>query len=72
MKPCNNNIIEALNLSHQLLLLADKGDIEREDDGCGVLFGIIRDSAYRIQSEAKKEVAMHKKNGKWDTDTDNV
>jgi hypothetical protein len=66
MKPCNKNILESLEMSRQLLFLADKGDIESDDSGCGVLYGIIRDTAYRIKAEAERELEEHKKSGKWD------
>jgi len=26
--------------------LADEGDADREDTGCGILYGVLRDSAY--------------------------
>jgi hypothetical protein len=66
MKPFNQNIYETLELSHQLLFLADKGDMERDDDGCGVLYGIVRDIAYRIKAEAEREIECHRKKGKWE------
>jgi hypothetical protein len=68
MKPFNKNIQDALELSRQLLFLADKGDMERDDDGCGVLYGIVRDVGYRIKNEAEREIDCHKKKGKWEVD----
>ena len=40
-----------------LLALSEKGDMRREDDGCGILYGVLRDSAYKIRkmAEAEKE-----------------
>ena len=42
-----------------LLDLADTGDAVCNDDGCRVLFGVVRDSAYRIQRELDREVRNH-------------
>jgi len=66
MKKCNENIRKALSLAEELQELADSGDINREDDGCGVLFGVIRDSAYKIKAQAEKEMNTHISKGKWD------
>jgi hypothetical protein len=66
MKPYNRNINDTLELSRQLMFLADKGDMERDDDGCGVLYGIVRDIAYRIKAEAEREIECHRKKGKWE------
>jgi len=48
-----------------LLALADKGDLEREDVGCGILYGIVRDSAYKIKRAAESEMTVHIRMGKW-------
>jgi hypothetical protein len=66
MKPYNQNIHDTLDLSQELMSIADKGDMEREDDGCGVLYGIVRDAAYRIKTEAEREIDCHRKKGKWE------
>lgn len=66
MKVCNKNILKVLEYTNQLLTMADKGDSQRNDDGCGVLYGIIRDSAYKIQNQARQEIDNHKKKGSWD------
>jgi hypothetical protein len=34
-----------LEMVEGMLRLADKGDAFREDVGCGVLYGVLRDSA---------------------------
>lgn len=66
MKKCNENINKALELADRLLELGATGDEEREDEGCGVLFGIIRDAGYRVKDLADKEKEKHIKSGKWD------
>lgn len=66
MRSCNENIVEALKLVEEMLSLAEKGDLEREDVGCGVLYGIIRDSAYKIRKVAERERDGHRRKGAWD------
>ena len=65
MKASNENIETTLKLAECLLALAEKGDLEREDVGCGILYGILRDSAYRIRRAAETEKSLHEKSGKW-------
>jgi hypothetical protein len=43
----------------EMLELADLGDNYRLDDGCGVVFGTLRDSAYKIRKLANDELAKH-------------
>ena len=35
--------------------LADQGDVDREDNGCGILYGVLRDSAYQLKKLAEEE-----------------
>ncbi len=65
MKASNENIKTTLKLANSLLELAEKGDLERDDVGCGVLYGIVRDAAYKIRKVAEMEKAMHIKMKKW-------
>lgn len=65
VKPCNANIDRTLQLVKDMLELADKGDAEREDVGCGIMYGILRDSAYKLQKIAEKEKEAHIKKGWW-------
>ncbi len=65
MKPANENIKRTLKLVKAMLELADAGDAHREDAGCGVLYGIIRDAGYKIRKQAETEKAAHVKNGDW-------
>ena len=66
MKPCNQNIQNALDLVQAMIRLADQGDAEREDVGCGILYGVLRDSAYRLKRLAEDEKARHIAKGWWD------
>ena len=65
MRPSDNNIQKTLQLTNAMIALADKGDGEREDTGCGVLYGVVRDSAYKIKKLAEMEKQQHMKKGWW-------
>jgi hypothetical protein len=69
MKQCNQGIIKSLDLAREMLLLSDEGDARREDSGCGILYGVIRDSAYKILRLAEAEREAHVKKGWWETDS---
>jgi hypothetical protein len=65
VKPCDSNIKTTLDLVEDMIKLADKGDIEREDTGCGILYGVLRDSAYKLKKLAEQEKEKHKQKGWW-------
>ena len=70
MKPCDQNIKKTLEITEAMIKLAVKGDREREDNGCGILYGILLDSAYKIKKIAEEEKQAHKNKGWWKkTDT---
>ena len=48
-----------------MIYLADQGDTDREDNGCGILYGVLRDSAYKLQKLAEEEKAAHVSKGLW-------
>jgi hypothetical protein len=60
-KPCDRNIQRTIELARAMIRLADKGDADREDTGCGILYGILRDSAYKLWRLAEEEKARHLK-----------
>ena len=66
MRPCNKVIEDTLKLVMSMLSLSDQGDAVREDDGCGILYGVLRDSAYKIKKMAETEKENHMKKGLWD------
>ncbi|MCD6584869.1 MAG: hypothetical protein J7K96_03825 [Desulfobacteraceae bacterium] len=66
MKACNQNIRTTLKLVKKMIELANAGDEDRDDVGCGILYGILRDSAYRIKKIAENEKNTHMDKGKWD------
>ncbi|OGP62001.1 MAG: hypothetical protein A2V65_07325 [Deltaproteobacteria bacterium RBG_13_49_15] len=45
--------------------LANRGDAEREDVGCGIIYGILRDSAFKIKKLADQEKEAHIRKGWW-------
>ncbi len=65
MKSCDQNIKSTFKLVKDMIKLAEKGGADREDVGCGILYGIILDSAYRIKEIAEKEKQMHIQKGWW-------
>jgi hypothetical protein len=65
MKLCDESIRKTLILVNEMLDLAEEGDANREDTNCGVLFGVLRDSAYKIRQMAEAEREAHIKKGWW-------
>lgn len=65
VKPCNQHILKALQLTEEMLSLADRGENDREDNGCGILFGVLRDSAYKLRKLAEAERLNHVRKGWW-------
>ena len=59
MRECNKHIVEAIELARRLIILADEGEAHAEDDGCVLLYGIVRDCAYKIRRQAQKEKEAH-------------
>ena len=66
MLPANQCIKKTLELADLMLQVADEGDAARQDVGCGVLYGVLRDSAYRIKKLAEVEREAHIKKGGWE------
>jgi len=65
-KAFNTNIVKVLRLTRDMMLLADQGDTSRPDRSCGVLYGTLRDSAYKIRELAEQEKILHQGSGLWD------
>ncbi len=65
MKRCDQNIKATLALVENMIELAGKGDVDREDVSCGILYGVILDSAYKIKKLAEEEKQAHVKKGWW-------
>ena len=58
-KKKNENLVRVLTLARKLDSLADVGDLRQEDVGCAILFGTMRDCAYKIRALAEAEIAEH-------------
>lgn len=54
-----DNINQLIGLSSELISLADSAHDEISDDGCLCLFGLVKDCAYRMRSEAEREKLVH-------------
>ncbi len=65
-KRANENIRRLLRLSREMMALADEGDRDRLDDSCGIIYGILRDMAYRLRQLAQDECDNHISTKKWD------
>jgi len=65
MRACDESIKKTLGLVDEMLDLADEGDSVREDSGCGVLFGVLRDSAFKLKKLAEAEREAHITKGWW-------
>ena len=66
MRPCNETIRRTLKMAEGMLHLADEGDSVREDVGCGILYAVLRDSAYKIKKLAEAEREAHANKGWWE------
>ena len=62
----NDNLLKTIRLTREMLALADEGDRDRGDDSCGIVYGVLRDCAYRLRKLAEEECEKHKGAGKWD------
>ena len=67
---CNKNIVKVLRLSRDMMLQADRGDEKRSDVSCGIMYGMLRDSAYKLRRLAEEEIIIHKQSGIWDIGDD--
>lgn len=50
---------QVIRISDEMLEVAYQGDACREDVGCGVVFGSVRDKAYKIRKLAEEELRTH-------------
>ncbi|MFZ2446643.1 MAG: hypothetical protein WAW37_09815 [Syntrophobacteraceae bacterium] len=59
MKQCDEILERTLRLADLMADVADLGDGAREDVGCGVLYGFLRDSAFKLRKMAEEEKEAH-------------
>ena len=59
--PADLCLQRTLQLAERMLRLADRGDAVRDDPGCGVVYGVLRDSAYKLKQLAEAERQAHRR-----------
>jgi len=64
-KECDKNIVRTIELAVEMIRLAEQGQEHREDPGCGVLYGILLDTGYRLLALAEKEKQAHIRKGEF-------
>ena len=62
---CDNNVARTIEIAREMIELARIGYDQSEDDNCGILYGILLDSGYRLLALAEKEKQAHIKKGWW-------
>ena len=65
MRPSDESIRKTIEITQAMLSLADQGDAVREDSGCGILYSVMRDAAYKIKRLAQAEMQAHIAKGWW-------
>ena len=50
---------QVIDLSQEMIDLASAGDACRTDAGCGIVFGTLRDKAYKVRKLAQSELERH-------------
>lgn len=65
LRACNENIQRILKMTKDMIRLAEEGDLQREDTGCGVLYGLLRDYAFKLKQLAEEEKKAHMRKGWW-------
>lgn len=61
-------IRKTLDLVRKMIILADKGEMSCDDYSSTVLFGVVRDCAYKIKARAEEERDRLKTYGGWDSE----
>lgn len=59
MDDYNANIRLLIQITNDLISVADKGQGECTDENCMSLYGLAKDSGYRIKTAAEREFAAH-------------
>lgn len=65
MNSHDTHIKKTLQLSRDMIILADLGLASAKDDGCRLLYGVVQDCAYKIRMEAERERERHQFAGIW-------
>lgn len=67
---CNTYIKRVMEMADELRQLAEDGEVASRDDSCAVLYGIVRDCAYKMKARAELEKERHISLGLWDSIAD--
>lgn len=57
-----------MRMTRGMMSLADEGDAHRRDVSCGILYGTLRDAAYKLRTLAEREITTHKESGYWENE----
>lgn len=63
--PDNENLRRALRLTRVMMALADEGDRDLKDPSCAILYGMLRDMAYKLRRTADDECERHRRENRW-------
>ncbi len=59
MNDYNSNIRLLIEAATELISVADKGQAECVDENCMSLYGLAKDTGYRLRNAAEREYAAH-------------
>lgn len=65
MKKCDQNIKATLELVQRMIDLASREELEPDDIGCGIMYGMMLDAAYQLKKIAEIERENHIRKGWW-------
>lgn len=65
MQEQNGNIAKSMAIARDLIGFAEQGQAASNDDGCLLLYGLVRDCGYKIMSQAERERQEHRSRGVW-------
>jgi hypothetical protein len=60
VKPCDLNLKQSLELAERMISLSFSGDADREDNGCGIIYGVMRDAGFRLKDLVTREIDNHR------------
>jgi hypothetical protein len=61
LKPCDLHLQESLKLADRMIALSFQGDQDREDNGCGIIYGMMRDAGFRLKQLVTREIENHRR-----------
>jgi len=59
MNECDIYLNKTIDITRKMIDLADRAEEACIDNGCAAVYGILRDSAYRVRKEAEREQKKH-------------